>query len=144
MFNKLNGNVYFDEKFSIEPDLTLSTFKASNDFHLWQSFRKEKDIGESYFRISIEDSEQRRWHLIVWFVGGVLASLDLSIWLPNESYPLSWDNASEETELKRKSIHDAILGKDLGEGPYEYIWGKITSYFDRKSWGSDIRIIYNR
>ena len=47
-----------------------------------------------------------------------------------------------ELELRRKRLHDAWLGKELGEPPYQYSWGNIVSEFDQKACVSEIILTY--
>ena len=47
-----------------------------------------------------------------------------------------------EQELVRKRHHDAWLRKELGEPPYRYAWGRITSDFHHQHCGSDITVAY--
>jgi hypothetical protein len=49
---------------------------------------------------------------------------------------------AEALELKRKSLHDAWLLKELGPPPYEYPWGRIDSEYDNRGCVSEITIRY--
>ncbi len=52
------------------------------------------------------------------------------------------DEQAEALELKRKSLHDAWLLKELGPPPYEYTWGRIASEYDNRGCVSEIIISY--
>jgi hypothetical protein len=49
---------------------------------------------------------------------------------------------TEELELERKSKHDQWLKTELGEPPYEYAWGKVTSNYDVRACVSEIIVTY--
>lgn len=52
------------------------------------------------------------------------------------------DQWSEAIEHERKDIHDKWLRDALGNPPYEFEWGKITSQYDPRSCASDIIVSY--
>lgn len=64
----------------------------------------------------------------------------LMIRMPGDAEKL-W---SEARELDRKSTHDRWLAQELGNGPYEYAWGSITSDFDPRGCSSEIIVVYVR
>lgn len=49
---------------------------------------------------------------------------------------------SEELELERKAKHDSWLRTELGEPPYEYAWGTVTSDYDPRGCVSEIIVTY--
>ena len=57
----------------------------------------------------------------------------------NSSRRANW---SEERELRRKKEHDKWLLKNIGDPPYEYSWGGISSDYDPRSGSSSITIRY--
>jgi hypothetical protein len=52
------------------------------------------------------------------------------------------DQPAEALELRRKTLHDAWLLKELGPPPYEYAWGRIVSDYDNRGCVSEIIIHY--
>jgi hypothetical protein len=142
MFDKNNGTIYFDEGFIITSDLTLSKFKALNDFNLWELLRKDKNKECSFLRRGIQDNEQNKWNIIVYFNGEILRRVQLYLWLPGEVLPKPWTDLITQDELERKNRHDAILLRDLQEKMYEFSWGKIGSYMNLKDIDSFIALDY--
>jgi hypothetical protein len=53
----------------------------------------------------------------------------------------TWDRACE---IRRKAYHDTWLKTELGNPPYKYLWGSVTSWFDEKNLSSDIIIIFGK
>jgi hypothetical protein len=49
---------------------------------------------------------------------------------------------TEELEQERKRLHDEWLARELGEPPYRYPWGNLTSEYDSKGCASDIILNY--
>jgi len=54
---------------------------------------------------------------------------------------VAWDR---DCELRRKAYHDAWLKTELGDPPYEYLWGTVDSTFDEKGMSSGIVIIFGK
>ncbi len=54
------------------------------------------------------------------------------------------DDWSEESEMQRKRIHEAWLLKELGEPPYRYRWGEVTSEYDAKGVSRAIMVVDDR
>lgn len=72
------------------------------------------------------------------FVNDRLTTVTVMIQMPTDNDRL-W---TEDLEMTRKSIHDDWLRAELGEPPYRYYWGDISSVFDQKGCLSDIIFSY--
>jgi hypothetical protein len=72
------------------------------------------------------------------FMNDRLSGVTLMMQMPTDKDRL-W---TEELERKRKGIHDDWLRAELGEPPYRYDWGDISSAFDPKGCVSDIILSY--
>lgn len=59
----------------------------------------------------------------------------------HESRGKEW---TEEHEAERKAAHDRLLSENLGEPPYRYDWGTVTSDYDPRGCASEIIIVYER
>jgi hypothetical protein len=53
-----------------------------------------------------------------------------------------WKDWSEDENVKLKKMHDQWLLENIGQPPYIYKWGKITSVYSRHSGSSMIVINY--
>ena len=51
---------------------------------------------------------------------------------------------SERVEQDRKLRHDTWLRANLGDPPYEYVWGHVGSEDDSKGCASAIIVVYER
>lgn len=69
-----------------------------------------------------------------------LVKLDVSMVMPSGEVG-DYDRACE---LRRQAYHDAWLKSELGKPPYEYLWGRVLSWFDEKSVLSDIVIFFGK
>jgi hypothetical protein len=49
---------------------------------------------------------------------------------------------SEESEMRRKQLHEEWLFKELGRPPYRFDWGSIVSEYDAKGVSSAIILTY--
>ena len=76
----------------------------------------------------------------LYFYGKKLESIDLAIAAPELG--ASWDDWSEEKEMKRKEKHDVWLIAQTGCASHVYDWGEIDSAYDPRSGGSSITIRY--
>ncbi|MGH8250192.1 MAG: hypothetical protein ACREVI_05770 [Steroidobacteraceae bacterium] len=72
------------------------------------------------------------------FKGDKLDRVFLLMLIPSDDS----DQWSEELELQRKAKHDAWLRAKLGQPPYEYAWGTVTSDYDPKGCVSEIIVSY--
>lgn len=51
---------------------------------------------------------------------------------------------SEESEMRRKKVHEDWLQKELGNPPYRFNWGEVSSEYDPKGVSSAIIVVYDR
>lgn len=144
MLDKNDGTIYFAKDFIVTPNLTLSDFKALNDFNLWESLRKDKSLEDSFLRRGIQDNEKNKWNIILYFNGEKLKRVELYLWLPGESLPKPWTDSIVQDELERKTFHDAILMRDLQEKLCHFSWGKVGSYMNLKDIDSFIALDYKQ
>ena len=63
--------------------------------------------------------------------------------LIDEKIP-SWSDWTEENELDMKKRHDKWLEDNIGNPPYNYSWGKISSSYDPRSVSSVITFTYKK
>jgi hypothetical protein len=130
------GRVNFIPGFPIGPDLIKSVFLATfigqhaltnvlnppwHSFWLPTTWRCGHSVGG-----------------IIYFHGERLAMLTFSFGRPGEN----WGNWTYEREMERKSFHDDLLQRDLGDPPYRFHWGEISSDYDEKGGGSAIGVRY--
>jgi hypothetical protein len=75
----------------------------------------------------------------VHFVGWTTAAIQVNL---SASGPItSWETWSEESELRTKAAHDALLSEVLGERR-SFSWGNVSSAYDQRSCNSSIFISY--
>lgn len=72
------------------------------------------------------------------FRDGRLLNVSILFRMPDDSE----DNLSMKRELARKQRHDEWLRGELGEPPYRYNWGHVTSDFYHQHCESDIMVVY--
>lgn len=72
------------------------------------------------------------------FRDGRLLNVSILFTLPDDSE----DNLSMERELQRKQRHDEWLRASLGDPPYRYNWGHVSSDFYHQHCESDIMVVY--
>src|SRR6476620_534572 len=68
------------------------------------------------------------FHLLLSFKNQSIQTVTVARSKPEEGS--SWEIWSEEAEQKRKRIHNAWLKERLGEPPYKFRWGSVTSDCD--------------
>lgn len=83
----------------------------------------------------------RIFHVVLYFYKEKLESIHLAD--SSEEFGASWDEWSEEKELKRKEAHDRWLIAETGNASHVYRWGEIISPYDPRSGGSSITIRYS-
>jgi hypothetical protein len=126
---------------SLSPMVTRSAFKLSADFGTWENHVGDTIAYFSYKRKLI-DGQGRKLVLMVYFHQEQIKSVEMFFFLPDEKESGSWDDWSEQNELRRKAQHDQLLSDQLGAAPYEYKWGKVWSVYDQRSGDSRIIVSY--
>ena len=140
MIDIKNGNILLnDNSFIIKKGLTKAEFLKSNlaeDILNQQVsvftnyYLKPQLIGDEKFTVALYFDQN-----------DLIAFLYISL-LSDGNIP-SWNNWSESEELKRKDEHDKWLLRKIGDPPYKYLWGEISSIYDVRSGSSIIIIRYN-
>jgi hypothetical protein len=129
--NVTDGSITF-ERGAIQAGTNRSRFldtplgrEAVNDFvnESWRHYRIEPEPG-------IVAS--------IYFNGECMDRVFLLMTIPSDDSN-EW---TEQHEHERKAIHDAWLHVELGEPPFEYIWGKVVSEFDDRACISEIIVTY--
>ncbi len=141
MINKDSGTITFELKKQL---FVVNGSFSKNDF-------LDSDLGHNARRIIHNEPhisyglypcvlKKNTFPLCFYFFGEKLDSLDLNMQVPDLEN--SWENYSEEKEIKRKQLHDQWLS-DMGiKTDFNYAWGKITSSFDPRGGSSNIGIQY--
>jgi hypothetical protein len=81
-----------------------------------------------------------KFSLTIYFKNNLLERLHLYLFDPDETP--SWEQWSEESEIKKLVIQNNLLNKNFGSPPYCYEWGSIESIFDKRSGDTGLIIIY--
>ncbi|MCK0473846.1 hypothetical protein MW695_21110 [Alkalihalobacillus sp. APA_J-10(15)] len=119
-----NGNIVLNSK--IAPNELMAT-----------SLYKGGSVDPNYL---LKDTQEinGKIFLLTLFFKGKLKEIHLS----EADKELSWENWSEEKEMKKKESHDKWLLSVLGQEPYQYTWGQVESVFDKKGCVSSIILRY--
>ena len=100
-------------------------------------------VNEPYHSYSL--GEQRiagqPFFVVFYFYGQQLEFVDLAH--AATEFGTSWDDWSEEGELRRKQWHDDWLREQTGHAAHVYGWGEVSSDYDPRSGGSSITIRYS-
>jgi hypothetical protein len=119
------------------PALTRTAFVESA---AWPERRCERDEGSfSEWRVEGLVSRGQELSATLCFHGERLLSITLAAKVPGDER--GWDSWSEESELARKDVHDALLGPGIGRQS-EFVWGSVYSRYDAIAASSYIRIEY--
>lgn len=77
---------------------------------------------------------------IVLFHGDAIDRVLIAMKVPSDAT----NDWSERVEQERKLRHDTWLRANLGDPPYQYVWGHVGSEYDAKGCASAIIIVYER
>lgn len=139
MIDISNGSVFIAEKDTLlEFNLCENVFVESMLF----SDVLEKDINVyiNYF-IKPQKIYNKQFMMRLYF--NQMKCLEfLQLFISTDDEIPSWDNWSKEKEINKKAEHDKWLQENLGNPPYKYSWGEITSKYDMRSGSSSITIRY--
>jgi hypothetical protein len=138
MINKNSGIISINE-IAISSKLNKSSFLASKMAEYIES--EEIHVYSNYY-MKPQDYMDMSVRLILYFDQS--DKLDMvNIYLNDSNSEISWKNWSKEKEMKHKLAHDKWLKSELGEPPYCFNWGNVTSSFNSRSGSSSITINYN-
>lgn len=119
------------------PALTRTAFVASA---AWPDRRCERDEGSwSEWRVEGLVSRGHELRATLCFHRERLISITLAAAVPGDER--GWDGWSQGSELARKEVHDALLGRGM-DGRSEFVWGSVNSLYDAIAASSYIRIEY--
>jgi len=104
---------------------------------LGRTVKSEKAYGTKY---QYDFDPETGISATVFFDGERLNRVFLMMSVPSDAQG-RW---TESLEVERKAIHDHWLAQELGNAPYQYKWGSITSDFDPRGCSSEIIITYDR
>jgi len=99
--------------------------------------------GHYNYRLSPQIIGRKLFGVTIYFLpNDFVSSINFSFLLDGKY--ANWEEWSEETEMIRKKVNDRWLRECLGNPPYEYSWGGISSEYEPRSGSSSIMIRYNR
>ena len=141
MFIQKDGSVILTDMFIVQPKLSLSTFRRTSEFSLWEELALLEDSYGVYKR-DVVNSEGRKFTAWLMFSESLIDRVYLSFFLPNEQgnrvrIVEGWNN-----DIQRKRLHRQILREELGIPPYDYSWGVVLSGVNELDFTSTIKIQY--
>jgi hypothetical protein len=140
----INGGLYLvDRNFTIYNKLTKQEFISSSLYKEVESEHRNDSNSETYVRYYLKPQRigENYFALTLIFDPSEMIYMVLLLMLIDD-IPLSWDKWSEDKELKRKAQHDELLKNAIGNPPYKYSWGLISSNYDPRSGTSNIVLNY--
>ncbi len=138
--NIKNGDLAIQDKsFTIGRGLIKTDFVQSK---LYDEVINEKSYGFTFYNLNSQLISNEWFDITLYFNNKDILNL-VNISLSNEGDIASWNNWSENEQIKKKDMHDKWLKKNIGNPPYKYDWGEISSSYDPRSGSSMITIKYN-
>jgi hypothetical protein len=133
--NPKTGELTLESGLVLSPLLTRSVFLSSPN-----GARAKRIVDNAPWRSFRFEENEESLAVIVFFKGETLESVQITVTGPELG--TSWENWSEEKELKRKRANDQwLIGKGLVPDKI-YSWGTVWSGYDRKDGSSSIIIRY--
>ena len=132
-----NGDIRLTKKtLVIRKGLTIDEFAKSD---LFEDVYKKDEYEYTRFFVGLQFIGENQFAVSLLFNPlGRLYSIHLKISIDGKMP--SWDNWSEEGELRIKDMHDMWLKKNVGDPPYNYSWGTIYSTYDPRSASSSMGV----
>jgi hypothetical protein len=129
MIDKRNGALLLANGVTLGPSLTVPQWQATP---LGQASRPlVKNPPWESFRLRATCADGTPCGLVLYFHQGWLQQIQLGHLV---------DPAVDEREVLR--MHDRWLRRMLGEPPYAYPWGSVTSSYDPRSDSSSVVVTY--
>ncbi len=123
---------------TLSPKFTKNEFTNSD---LAYDILREDNYGHTRYQLKPQFIWGERWAILLYFNPDQILEM-ISLGLLDDEKLHSWENWSEEKELQKKAKHDLFLAQNLGDPPYEYWWGEISSQYESRSGSSNITIRY--
>ena len=140
MINTENGNLQLENiKLIIKKGLTRDEFMQSDLFY---DVLNQDDYGYVRYYIKPQTICEQKFVIALLFKPDKSLS-SVTLGLAIDGAIPTWENWSEEDELRKKALLGKWLEKNVGEPPYDYTWGSMTLTYDRRSASSHITISYN-
>jgi hypothetical protein len=137
MIDKVHGGIYLPQyEFVIDCNLTDGDFVSSRLFH--DSISKKINEYMHYRFITTVDNCEFQFRIIFDPIGKI-NFMTISVATGEKS---QWKNWSSEREIERKRKNDDWLREQLGNPPYVYSWGEISSSYDPRAGSSHITFHY--
>ena len=138
LINIKNGDIILSEFLIINKNIKKQDFIISELSKY--IFRKTENIDSTYFLkpLLIKD----KYYIISIYFNSCdkISFINLS-YCKDDKIP-NWKNWKLDDEINKKHINDLFLKEILGEPPYCYSWGEISSNFNKQSSTSYITISY--
>lgn len=138
MINKSSGIISLDE-IVISPIISKSSFLESKVAEYIEN--EEIHVYSNYYMMP-QDYMEMSVRLILYFDQNDRLDM-VNIYLNDPNSEVSWKTWSKEKEMKHKIIHDEWLKSELGEPPYCFKWGNVSSSYNSRSGSSSITIKYS-
>lgn len=137
MINPRSGKLKFDKRFTLDP-------------------KSEEEGFDSSFGSAWDDKEGIHWRIMEFngpswkgnefsvsaiFKNGLIHMVELM--QISGKLGEGWDDFNEESELKRKKAHDAILDETLGEAR-DFKWGFVSSNYNPKLGCATIEVTFGK
>ncbi|MDR1180757.1 MAG: hypothetical protein LBL13_02100 [Bacteroidales bacterium] len=144
MIDTVNGGLHLvDKNFTVCSNLTKQEFISSSLYGDVEREHRNDSNDETYVRYYLKPQrigENRFVLTLIFEPSGMICMALLHMLI--DDIPLSWDEWSEAKELERKMKHDELLKNAIGNPPYKYSWGLISSNYDPRSGSSNIALNY--
>ncbi|MBA3867524.1 MAG: hypothetical protein H0X30_00060 [Anaerolineae bacterium] len=118
MINKHNGDIQLSNELMIGSNFNLAAFTDSADFHLWEAHERNDEQDKSYQR-NLLDIAGRPLTVLLSFYRMKLDAVFLSYQIADEP------NNPIGPIARQFTFHESWLRNELGDAPYNYIWGWI-------------------
>jgi hypothetical protein len=127
-----------DSNIKIEKGLSKSDFEKSN---LRNQVLDYQEYGYTRYYIKPQLIDNDEFIMVLLFnPEGIIEFVQLGL-TKNGAIP-TWDNYSKDIEIDKKGKHDQWLKRKVGNPPYKFSWGEVSSNYDPRSGSSMITIKY--
>jgi hypothetical protein len=127
LIDKETGQVNLGNDLKLFPKMRLTEFQAFPEFEDWKLLSVSGFAGNVY-EGTTTDYKGRKVTIKLCFRGGLLRSLFLSYFLPDENQlRIRWFGSSDMVnDAPRWTLHEKILREELGSSPCRNKWGYVT------------------
>lgn len=148
----ISGEIVVNDEIVLGPDLLEEKLIHSAFYRRYFHSNRRLSHGGMWLYFNNVPLLGRSFFISTYYINNMLKNIELG--LSDPSFPTSWEEWTEQEELRRHHMHIQLLKEHLKMKPtstqkhpypyqqYDFPWGDIISYYDPRSGSANITFRY--